>query len=89
LTETSLPKMGFGVQGPHDFRAVGILNHVGPEENPAARCHISSRLSVDHLVDFIGEIASLLEVRLVTSSRLIAFAQTPWQQPLINPDYWN
>jgi hypothetical protein len=28
--------MGFGVHGPHDFRAVGILNHVVPEENPVA-----------------------------------------------------
>ena len=86
ITDTSLPKMDFGAHGPHDFRAVGILNHVGPEENPAARCHMNNSigqqaapatniyregrgcsrnryhrdLSVDRLVEFIGEIASLL-----------------------------
>ena len=40
--ETSLPKLDFGVHGPHDYRAVGFLNHVGPEENPAARCRVTN-----------------------------------------------
>jgi hypothetical protein len=44
ITDTSLPKMDFGAHGPHDFRAVVILDHVGPEQNPAARCHMNNSI---------------------------------------------
>ena len=65
-------------------RALGILNHVGPEENPTARCYIGQAGRNCHpplrLRFTAGASAWRSVIRLVTSSIPVGV-----RQPLINP----